>query len=45
MTYKETLNWMFNKLPVYQLIGATAYKTGLDNTIPAPMAKAPLRTC
>ena len=33
MTYKETLNWMFNKLPVYQLIGATAYKTGLDNTI------------
>lgn len=33
MNYQETLDWMFNKLPVYQNIGANAYKPGLDNTI------------
>ena len=33
MTYQETLDWMFNKLPMYQLIGAAAYKADLNNTI------------
>ena len=33
MDYQETLDWMFNKLPMYQRIGGAAYKTGLDNTI------------
>ena len=32
MTYSETLEWMFNKLPVYQFIGAAAYKPDLSNT-------------
>lgn len=33
MNYNETLNWMFNKLPMYQRIGAAAYKADLDSTI------------
>lgn len=33
MNYNETLNWMFNKLPMYQRIGAAAYKADLDTTI------------
>ena len=33
MDYQETLDWMFNKLPMYQRVGGAAYKTGLDNTI------------
>lgn len=33
MTYQETVNWMFNQLPVYQLQGAIAYKKDLTNTI------------
>lgn len=33
MNYQETLDWMFNMLPVYQCIGGDAYKPGLDNTI------------
>lgn len=33
MNYKETLDWMFNKLPMYQRIGAAAYKANLDTTI------------
>ena len=33
MNYSETLEWMFNKLPMYQRIGAAAYKADLDNTI------------
>lgn len=33
MNYNETLNWMFNKLPMYQRIGAAAYKADLNNTI------------
>jgi len=33
MEYKETLEWMFNKLPMYQRIGGAAYKANLDNTI------------
>ncbi len=33
MTYKETLDWMFVQLPMYQLQGASAYRKDLDNTI------------
>ena len=32
MNYKETTNWMFNQLPMYQLQGASAYKKDLTNT-------------
>jgi len=31
MTYQETLNWMFNQLPMYQNIGKTAFKKDLTN--------------
>lgn len=33
MNYKETLEWMFNQLPMYQHQGASAYKKDLTNTI------------
>lgn len=33
MNYKETIEWMFNKLPMYQRIGSAAYRSDLDNTI------------
>ena len=33
MNYQETLNWMFNRLPVYQFVGASAYKADLSNAI------------
>ena len=33
MNYSDTLDWMFNKLPMYQRIGAAAYKADLNNTI------------
>jgi len=33
MTYKETLDWMFRQLPMYQQKGATAYKDKLDNIL------------
>lgn len=33
MTYKETLNWLFNQLPMFQNIGASAYKKDLTNTL------------
>ena len=33
MNYTDTLDWMFNKLPMYQRIGAAAYKADLNNTI------------
>jgi len=33
MNYADTTNWMFNQLPMYQLVGATAYKADLHNTI------------
>lgn len=33
MNYQETVNWMFNQLPIYQLQGAIAYKKDLTNTI------------
>ena len=33
MNYQETLNWMFNQLPMYQQQGASAYKEDLTNSI------------
>ncbi|MEO8235525.1 MAG: folylpolyglutamate synthase/dihydrofolate synthase family protein [Flavobacterium sp.] len=33
MNYKETLDWLFSQLPMYQLEGAIAYKKDLTNTI------------
>ncbi len=33
MTYRETLDWMFAQLPMYQRQGASAYKLDLQNTI------------
>ena len=29
-SYKETLDWMFSKLPMYQRVGAAAYRPGLE---------------
>ncbi|HSN47915.1 MAG TPA: Mur ligase family protein, partial [Flavobacterium sp.] len=31
MNYQETIRWMFNQLPMYQLHGASAYKKDLTN--------------
>jgi dihydrofolate synthase/folylpolyglutamate synthase len=31
MNYQETINWMFNQLPMYQLQGVSAYKKDLTN--------------
>lgn len=31
MTYQETLNYLFKKLPIYQRIGPTAYKKDIGN--------------
>lgn len=33
MTYKETLDWLFAQLPIYQREGQAAYKANLDNTL------------
>lgn len=33
MNYKDTLAWMFEKLPIYHRIGAAAYKADLTNTL------------
>ena len=33
MNYQETLEWMFNKLPMYQTQGATAYRKDITNTV------------
>jgi dihydrofolate synthase/folylpolyglutamate synthase len=33
MTYHDTVHWMFDKLPVYQHQGASAYKKDLTNTL------------
>ena len=33
MNYKETLDFLFNALPMFQRIGAAAYKANLDNTL------------
>lgn len=33
MNYKETTEWMFLRLPMYQMQGASAYKADLSNTL------------
>lgn len=33
MTYKQTVDWMFQQLPMYQRIGKSAFKKDLSNTI------------
>ena len=33
MNYQETTEWLFNQLPMYQTIGAIAYKADLSNTL------------
>lgn len=33
MTYRQTLHWLFNRLPMYQRVGDAAYKADLENTI------------
>ena len=33
MTYLDTVNWMFSKLPMYQQLGKSAYKKDLGNSI------------
>lgn len=33
MTYKETLEWLYNQLPMFQKIGGAAYKKDLTNTL------------
>ena len=33
MNYKQTENWILNRLPFYQSQGSKAYKPGLDNII------------
>lgn len=32
MNYQETLQYLYDRLPVFHLVGADAYKPGLDNT-------------
>lgn len=32
MTYNETISYLYNSVPMFQRIGAAAYKAGLDNT-------------
>ena len=33
MNYADTTNWMFNKFPMYQKLGAAAYKPDLGNIV------------
>ena len=33
MNYKQTLNFLYSSLPIYQRIGKPAYKADLHNTI------------
>src|ERR1700741_54040 len=33
MNYQEAVNWLYTQLPMYQRIGAAAYKADLNNTI------------
>ena len=32
MTYEETINYLYNSTPVFEHVGASAYKEGLENT-------------
>ena len=33
MTYQETIDYLYNSTPVFEHVGASAYKEGLDNTL------------
>ena len=33
MNYKQTLDYLYARLPMYQRIGAAAYKADLNNTL------------
>jgi len=33
MTYNDTIQYLYNRLPVFHHVGSSAYKPGLDNTI------------
>ena len=33
MNYTQTISWLFNQLPMYQRIGAAAYKVDVSNTV------------
>ena len=33
MTYQETIAYLYNSTPVFEHVGAPAYKEGLDNTL------------
>lgn len=33
MTYRQALEYLFNRLPMYQRIGPAAYKADLSNTL------------
>ena len=33
MNYQETLNYLYNSTPVFEHVGAVAYKEGLQNTL------------
>jgi dihydrofolate synthase / folylpolyglutamate synthase len=33
MNYSQTLDYLFSRLPMYQRVGAAAYKADLNNTI------------
>ena len=33
MTYKETIEYLYNSVPMFQKVGAVAYKEGLYNTV------------
>lgn len=33
MTYQETLDYLYNQVPMFQRVGGSAYKEGLENTL------------
>jgi dihydrofolate synthase/folylpolyglutamate synthase len=33
MNYRQTLDYLFSQLPMFQRVGPAAYKANLDNTI------------
>lgn len=33
MTYRQTIEWLFEQVPMFQNVGAGAYKPGLDGTL------------
>ena len=52
MDYRQTLDFLYRSLPVFQDVGGSAYKAGLDRIValeeasgmwPGPTARAPCR--